>query len=580
MKKFLALILALLIAMSIVACGGTGNGGNNGGTGGGEDFIYNSPGDQKVKISISNPTGGVGQKWIAELAEEFAKRNVETDFGDGKTGVYIEVVPEKGRNVDSIKGTSTHILVQAASYPALYAATGDLYNLDEIYFDKTREGGTLEEKLFPGIKTRLITKDNHCYGLPVADFFSGISYNAGLFEEIGAYLLLDQNGAGTSFYSPLTKKNYKFGTSTLQLSYGPDGVPGTMDDGLPASLEEVIVLMEYIKNRGYYPVALSGAHNYYSNYFFAGMMTALAGAEQMNNYYNSEGEIEVVAFDNNGEPLLTEEPIFAGVDYIKKPVTRKVNLNSDNGYLVGTMVAKYYTTALFEIMKKNGFFSPEASNPSVSHYDAQQAFLTGSASGFTDSAMLIDASYWFNETIDQGNFVIAKVNTGKSKEDFDIRFMPLPTSYYFDANRQALSEPIPAVLNNEGCYELVVNNDIKSDAVLEKAIVAFLKFMYAEEQIKSKTISTGMTMAVEVDMTEEDLGKMDSFYRYIYLARAKNASNVVFQTSQNDSFVKNRNLLRLSLSYNHFPNAYERLGTKNTLEYFKANIIPETKWVK
>ncbi len=576
MKKVLSLIMALLIVLSMVACGG----GQGSGSGGGGDDKYNISGGNKVEINLSNPTGGVGQRWIEDLAEEYAKRNVDTDYGDGKKGVYIEITPEKGRYADSIKGTNTDILVQAHIYSGQIANTGDLYCLDEVYYDETRVGGSLETKIFDNLKPSLVTSDGHCYGLPVAEFYSGISYNAGLFEEIGAYFLLDQNGAGVSFYSSLTDRTYKMGTPTLQLSYGPDGAPGTVDDGLPASLEEFIALMEFVKSRGYYPMCLSGAHNYYSNYLFGGLMVALAGSEQMNNYYNSDGVVQVVELDATGNPVLTDEPIFAGVDYIKKPSTKPLVLTSDNGYMASTMVAKYYTTALIEIMRREGFFSLEASGETVSHYDAQLAFLAGEANGFSNSAMLIDASYWYNETIDVGNFVATKVSMAKTKEDFDIRFMPLPTSFYFDADKEPLQEPTPTVLNDEGGYELVVNSDVKNDASLEKAVIDFLKFIYAEEQIKSKTISTGMAMSVQVNMTEDELEQMDSFYRYLYKARAKDGSNILFNTSASTSFVKNKGNLRMGLSYNNYSNSYEKLGNTSTVAFFKDNIVPEIKWTK
>ena len=62
---------------------------------------------------------------------------------------------------------------------------------------------------------------------------------------------------------------------------------------------------------------------------------AKAGAEQMRNYYNCTGEIEVVKRDENGNLMFTEEKLFKGngeaddgISYVKKPVTEVITMST------------------------------------------------------------------------------------------------------------------------------------------------------------------------------------------------------------------------------------------------------------
>ncbi len=572
MKKTVATVLTLLMASSMVACGG-GNTGN----GGTEGDIYNVSGPDKVQINFLNRNGGCGTRWIKELAEEYAKRNVNTDYGDGKTGVYIEVTPASTANPNGISATNNHIMVyEQQESPRFLASGGELYDLNEIYFDETRVGGTLDSKIFDGVKSNFIGNDGHYYGLPQAEFYGGCSYNRDVFEDAGAFLASETASSSTvvKFTSSLTGKEYKFTTTAGQLSDGPDGEFGTEDDGLPATMEEFVAMMEFIKKRTvYYPMCISGAHNYYSVYLFEGMWASLAGAEQMRNYYNCDGEIEVVELNADGSLKLKDEPIFAGVTDIKKPYTKKITLNAENGYLGHTMAAKYYATALFEIMKDNQFFSPEASSDTVSHYDAQLAFMTGEACSFSNSAMLCEASYWYNETVDGKTFAAAELNTGKKQAEFDVRIMPLPSA--FDSNDTRRN---PTSFIEIGGTTMVVNGRVKGSGALEKAVVDFVKFIYSEEQLKATTISTGMTRSIEINMTDDEINQMDGLYKYLYKLRKEDGSNIVFNAGTTTAYALNNALLKNTLNYNRCQNPFENVPAKGTAEYFKGYFVAKEDW--
>ena len=77
---------------------------------------------------------------------------------------------------------------------------------------------------------------------------------------------------------------------STEKSAGSDGQMGTEDDGMPRSLEEMLVLMAYIRDEtDYAPITLAGMYTNYGNYLMEGLWTALAGYDQMRNYYNCNG---------------------------------------------------------------------------------------------------------------------------------------------------------------------------------------------------------------------------------------------------------------------------------------------------
>lgn len=562
MKKFLAILLALCCALPLAACGEAEDGGKT---------KNNVKGADKTQIEFINFNGGVGSVWLENAAEEFATIHKDDSFAPGKTGVYINISKSMGIDTANM-GDASFDIYTAEQFvsPNALAQQGKLYSIDDLVRDTDREGGSLDSIIYETAKGNLQGNDGKYYGLPHYESYGGLSYNYLAFNDIdgngsGAFFADDSDTAAVPFTSTYSDGEYLFTTSDGVLSKGPDGKANTEDDGLPASLEEFMVLMDYIAQSGKYaPVVLSGKCSNYANYFIAGLWGALAGKEQMTNYYNCTGRIEVVKRTGEGGIAYTTENLFKGIDYIKKPQTEWVEMTEATGYLGNDMAAKFYALSMLEIMQKEGFFSTDTNNPNKTHYDAQMALYAGSDMNYKDAAMLIEASYWYNENREGGCFNKLKVANGKTEADIDVRVFSLPSSYYYDP---AATGHDTAFVDISMCY-LFVNKNLEKSPEKEKAVLEFLKFLYSTEQLQAFTATTGMPRALSYDLTAEQKSQVGNFYRRMWEVRNwHDGSNVVYWSGSTSAFRQAKDALKLNLFGDPLRTTD---GSSNSYEYVKA----------
>lgn len=573
MKKLIALILAVCCALPFVACGGTNNPNTDGSS------VFNVPGENKVCINMQVYGGGVDGEWADIICEEFAKRYADTNFGGGsKKGVYFDLTRSWNITLTGLNSSNLHIITMSANgTPKAASNGGELYNLDDIVKDTTREGGSLESTIFSQVIDNLKGNDGSFYGLPYFDYYYGLQYNRKVFDEQDALIADDSDESATPYKSKFSDKIVKFTNNEGKLSKGPDGMSGTEDDGLPASMEELLVLFDYFKKvTTYYPVVVSGACLHYTGNIAQGIWAALAGQQQMQNYYNCKGEIEVVSRDANGNIEFTDENLFNGVDYIKKPKTKTIMLNDKNGYLGRDMVARFYACAFIEIMQKELWFSPETEDPGISHYDAQLALLVGKRMPrYSNSAMLCEYSYWYNESKKAGNFKKTKL-VGMEESDFDVRKMPMPTSYYSADEPKAGKSSL--CIANEGYF--VVNKYITRDPAVEEAVLEFVKFFYSEEIIKKVNLISGFQRAIKYNLTQEEIDSMPIYSKDLWNQREVDGSNLIYNSGDTVGHLLNSKALNMDRALSGGPGVYVYNGVKRsgTVGFFNKTALTEALW--
>ncbi len=603
MKKFIALILALILIVPLAACGGGGSGDTDSGYSSAIDNVYNVPGEDKTVIKFRNSGGGFGHLWIDVAAEKFAQTHQNTEFESGKKGVYIDVLDSYTFDLTSLKTASQQIVMGGFSTVEQLAALGLLYDVDSIVKDTTREGGSIEDNMMENRKGA-VTYNGKYYAVPFTEYYGGCTYNYKFFDE--QYLFFaDRELAATGDYdvdvfdSKYSDFNEYFTNSNGPLSKGPDGVAGTEDDGMAVSMEQFLVLMDYIKNvKSTAPMVLSGMYTNYSMYLADGFFAALAGAEKMNSYYNGTGTVECVVVDGTNRVMTTGEPLFPGITYIEKPQTQPIELNATNGWMASRMVEKYYTYALIEIMQREGFWSNDVKNTNLDHYGAQQAFLMGRGGNYQENAaMLVEASYWYNEAREVDLFDNMEFVTGKKESDLDVRQMCLPCNLYTqDAVAKATS-----FVDISNTY-LMINNNVK-DTSAEAAVVEFYKYLLSEAQLKEYTIITGMPIGLKYDYNGnyscEALGTtytMSTFGQHLWEARkvvssevggkTVISSNIVGCTGNTSSFYKNADALQLGLfstifkidSSESHPSPYKHVKDNDTATCFAKCVLNASTW--
>ena len=592
LKKLVALLLAMCCAVPFMGadCGP--------GPGGGDT----------TEISFINFNGGIGSVWLDEAAERFMAARAETSYAAGKKGVSFDITKTMSVGTGSILSSGYHIYTAEqyeTSVPALLAAEGKLLDITDVVKDTNREGGSLEENMFDQVKGSLgyeVDGDFRYFGLPHYESYGGFQYNHGkLLEENegNGVLIAHPDEVDVVEYSSKYGKINLIASPEAQLAAGPDGIEGTTDDGLPASMEEFIVWLSFFKDEeNYAPVNISGACQNYSNYLSSGFFGSLAGQEQMINYHNSTGWVEIVKREGTGGIVYTNDNAFEGIDYIKRPETEWVELNEQNGYLAQDMVAKYYTCALYEILVKEGFMTNDSNIGTRSHYDGQAAMYCGTAAGYDECIMTIEASYWYNESEEGGMFDLYEGVTGKSADDLDLRMYPLPSKVYnniktgssaFDAEASdKYGEVLPGrattFVDISHCY-LFVNKNIEDQPEILAAVKDFVAFLYSEDELAAFTVVTGEPRAIKYDLTPAQLQAAGSYVANLWSLRDNDeGSNIVYCSGTTDTFRKIRGEFKLFLSGKPFVSSkaghYLSAARQNqsTEQMFNGTALSVSEW--
>ena len=549
MTKIGSLAMCAMMAFSFAACGDKGGTVNR---------------DKTTVIEVAVHQGGVGYVWLQEAAKRFETANAEKSYAEGKTGVKIEITPGGTALASQSMGSDSYniyLVERTDTYP--FIANGLFLDISEVMEMEDSNGRTLEERINPSIVPTLKGNDGKTYVLPGWEFYSGVSYDKETFDEKYAYIADSSAEDALEYESDYGTLNM-IGTLTTKRSCGPDGEYGTDDDGLPSSLEELLILCSYLKKEGVEPFTLPGSWPGYCKYLLAGLWTSLAGYDSMKAVYNFGGEtVEIIKSDENGNLMFTDENLFTGIDYLKKPVTETVQITTENGYLTNDMTAKYYAAAFLQILETEGFLSADASN-AVGHTDAQMNFLTGGTET-KRKGMIMEGSYWWGESEMAGNFEDYNILTEKDAKDRDIRWMPLPTSLDTPTTEGNGEKNTLIDTCFSSCY---INNNIKNNEELKTASIDFVKFLYSEEELVNFTKDTGSFRPIDYEVASSEFDSI--FYRE--LVELRNNSNVVQFAAENnnDIFRYHRGALKIELGGSVFTANYNSKPYDSYLLAYRA----------
>lgn len=565
MKKPIALLLSIISIFSLAACNG---GGENSGN--------------KIKIEVVNMDGGIGTDWLYNTEERFEAAVANTSYGS-YVGADLKITSKQGLRNMTMNSEGFNVYFAERVDVPLFIKSGLFLNINDIVTEKDENGRSIEDVIYDTAKAGLKGLDGEYYALPHYEYYTGLSYDAETFDKTYAYFAAPECSADLKFNYPSPYGNADFISNVAsKKSCGPDGVYDTEDDGLPTSLQELLILCHYLKANNVAPITLSGMWTNMSNYLMSGLWTSLAGYEQMQTVYSFNGTIEAIKLDENGDYMFTNENLFTGIDYIKKPQTEIIDITLENGYRVHDMVEKYYAVAFLEAIMKEGFMDEASLSSSVSHTGAQSNFIFGSSStGQLDRGMLIEASYWWNESKLAYNFEDYYDHTNKTSKD--IRWMSLPTSLNTTTTVGA-GEKISLLDSGQGvCF---VNSNIAGNTDLIAAIKDFLQYVYSDAELRAFTVETGCGRPMKYTLQSSDISAMPEFYQDVWDYRQE--GKIVYFSADNKVFRNYGTNFTVSLECAVFSPMYNNASYKDfyapldkgasTAELIKATSISKAVW--
>ena len=185
--------------------------------------------------------------------------------------------------------------------------------------------------------------------------------------------------------------------------------------------------------------------------------------------------------------------------------------------------------------------------------------------------MLVEYTYWWNESVNAGNVDQAKL-VGISRENIDVRPMSLPTKFYSDSEEVLET---PSLLRVHGFYYFV-SEKINLAPDVKEAVLAFTKYFYSEKTLKKITKISGYPLSLKYELSEQDLKEMDNYTRILWGMRRTDGSNVIMESDTR----LNHDLLRLGkfMGYEKAVAPYSAIKTYGAAELFVKNSINKSLW--
>lgn len=513
MKKFIVCMLAAVVGCGVALSGCAKTG-------------YD---ETKTQVFVANYDGGVGSQWLNELKPRFEEAYKDVSFEDGKTGVELIIDPNRSyqgtANLRSMKTSYNQVYFSESIYLPELINAGLLYDISDIVEENT-EGGSIESRMMEQERAAISAYGNgKYYAIPHYEMYNGVIYDIDLFEEKGFYFSANPLSGSKGFVMDKDEKR----------SLGPDGKTGvdevtgidySLDDGLPATTDEFLELMNYIAvDNSMIPIIWSGASKQYSNMLLEKLMLNYDGAEASEVFYHFNYGVTdpvknkiVTSFTDGGDPVIEE-----------------IEINERNGYLLRQSASKYYALDLMEKLYANDRYYPStATSGTGSHEVVHEKFIYSNIDpAETPIAMMIEGSYWYRESSDIFSRSIADFPATSADRNFGI--MPLPLGDGVEKQ----------VLGNTYYSYCVVNGNIEGDEAAEKAVKTFLQFVYSDAELRAFTTSTGTARQFRYELSDEEFNGMNRYYQNMWTAR-KNG-DVVTSASTNELFYNNAS--KLSQSY-------------------------------
>lgn len=516
--KFLALGLAAVLSVGVAAGCGNGNIGKD------ED-------SSKITQISFRQWGGTASStdWLQQAADRFAAEKANEPYESGKKGVKVEISTNK--DSDYTSSIPDYDILMDENEANIYdmQTRGYLADIDDLV-----KG--LQSKIEPQLLPKFKGADGKYYGLPHYSYDVSISYNVDLFKTENLYIAAPGEESVVNYKSSLLPAssagvNFVFNENTKK-SCGPNGIPNDYDDGLPSSLEEFIVLCDYIKNKKQInPFSISDI-NGGANYAFMLIESLWAGmvgtdAMKATNCNFTDAEVEVVkegALSYDGTLLNTG---------IKMPQTETVVLSDDNGYRMYDMSARYYALSFLELAKNKGWFK----NQQMTNTKAQEFFVLGNynANDNDRCAMLVDSTFWYGEAVSGGT--LTKYKSLSGGKEANVSMMPMPvqlTGQVTEGNGKK-----PTVIDTSAT--VFVNKRVEKNEGLFRAVKEFIEFLYSDAELKAFTETSKLSMNLKYDYDKSSLG---NFYAGV-LEIEKAAGDKVYAASDNIKFSKNRSSFSL-----------------------------------
>lgn len=453
--------------------------------------------ETKTQLYIGVKDDGIGKDWVYDAIAKYEAANPE-----------IQVIPKfedslfEEKNIKTAMPTgleSVYVLSSIDYYNWLKTDyTSDLLvNLYDIVAEDPDGDGperSILDRMNPSdvehLTVTLPDGSKAIYTLPYFDTYWGAIYDKDLFESKGFYDLDEYTGLDCV-------------DGTEDDTYGPDGLPDTYDDGLPATWEDFKILLDVMVEAKVTPFTWTYQYYTYQTGFLKSIMASYEGKYDYELRYNMDGtDSDVGAIDyKNAYKLADQEGIKAAL------------------------------TVAHHIASNPNYYSKKAYYSSQSHLAAQDEFITSVKDPTAQPiGFLIESGWWENEA--KGTFASMASAFGNQ---------------YAYGNRNFAWLPFPKFIGTEGIKDQVNTRTTMFSGVgtggggwmLSKNVseeilpiaLDFIQFCNSETMMARFTEVTGICRPYEYEITDAQRNAMTSYTRTIWDNReSENVDTIRYKT--------------------------------------------------
>lgn len=516
LKAIVSLVLSLVMVFAVTGCFNSSKGNGN-----------------LTVIRMVVGDNAYGKDLLEDQASRFAILHEKDSYAPGKEGVKIEVEFSGSALTinESILSEGYHIIATGDGYTKAFSAgqNGFVANLNDIMTTEIEgENKTIADKIPDSNKwsyyldSKVDNLESGYYGLPYTEAYGGLTFDKDIFDT-GFYFASAEEENVNTYISEILPGNiqYNFTDASGEKTLGPDGKPNTGDDGLPSSLYELIALCEYLTYEGIPPFLITSQPNFYINYFVEALYVSLLGYENGKALkdFDSDGVDVVVGY--------TDDELFPGekgISGVKKPITQRVTIEEKDGYYLSHSLEKYYAFAFIQLAEQNEWFKDV-----VDAKTAQLNFLLGYHQTERRGAMLIENSYWVNESRIRGNFDNYKIIDGSKpaasrNPDREYRWMSLPVniSTMVDGTDVNVNTGLsieskkgenPTLYIPDGGY-YCVNARFSNDQEIMSAISDWFKFIYSDAELSWYTAKANYGYMLDYEIADVDYDNASAYTKH------------------------------------------------------------------
>lgn len=480
--------------------------------------------DTKSQLYVAYYNGGLGEEWFDAAVKDFETlyANYEFEPGTGKKGVQVIPTKDKGLHGNTIGTTVLSrsedvFLIEDVDYYDYYNY-GNMYDITDVVTGKASdsETKTIEEKLKGGRDSywNMGTQESpKYYALPYHASTMNLIYNVDLFEEMGYYFGIDEDGKSLTaegmseedLDNNLQNLFVADGTDTSQRSAGPDGEFGTEDDGLPATYADFFALCKMMRLDGVTPIMWNG----YAPIYLVDLANELwannVGKEQFELNWKLEGEATDLLVPDGDGFATTENGAYQ---------TISETITADNAYDLHLQKGKLQAIEFIkELLSDSTNYYAKGFDSSFSHTEAQKNFIKGGyETGYGKAGMLVEGTWWNREG--RSNYDTAGKNQYKDRK---FAVMPLPK-----ADSSQIGEKNTKLITTMSA--MFISGDCSATTL--PIAKAFLRYLHTDEALNTFTSYTDIMREFDYELTQESLDRMSYFGKSVYeMYNGKNKDN-------------------------------------------------------